>query len=88
MTWTNPCQCQPGRPPCAHCLSRVPQVAVLATPGPLPANVGRHLPCLYLGPVMEQGGCPCPARWLRHCDLHRVCTLEQCKTCPDYQEGY
>jgi hypothetical protein len=45
----------------------------------------RSLPCLYLGEVIDQLGCPCPGKWVRACALHRVCTLEGCKACPDYE---
>lgn len=50
----------------------------------LPAREQRTAPCLFLGEVLDQLGCPCPARWLRRCEIHKVCTLEQCKVCPDY----
>jgi hypothetical protein len=46
----------------------------------------RSLPCLYLGEVVDRLGCPCPGRWLRRCGLHGTTTIEQCKTCSDYQE--
>jgi hypothetical protein len=46
----------------------------------------RSLPCIHLGAVLERGNCPCPAKWLRHCGLHGVCTLDVCKTCDDYRE--
>jgi hypothetical protein len=46
----------------------------------------RSLPCVYLGAVIDNRGCPCPARWLRRCGLHGTCTLETCKGCADYQE--
>ncbi|HKI34807.1 MAG TPA: hypothetical protein VKA46_23320 [Gemmataceae bacterium] len=51
-----------------------------------PAPPARALPCVYLGEVLERGGCPCPGKWLRGCGLHAVCTLEVCKTCEDYEE--
>jgi hypothetical protein len=82
------CECRPGAPPCRHCLPKLPARERFPAPASYSAAPGRTLPCLYLGPVVDQGGCPCPARWLRHCDLHRFCTLQDCKTCSDYQEGY
>jgi hypothetical protein len=82
----SPCECLPGRPPCRHCLPRMPVEARFPAPASSSEAPGRTLPCLYLGPVIRQGDCPCPARWLRHCDLHRTCSLQDCKTCPDYQE--
>jgi hypothetical protein len=51
---------------------------------PAPA-APRSLPCIFLGAVIAQDGCPCPARWLRGCAVHGVCRLEQCKSCNDYQ---
>jgi hypothetical protein len=45
----------------------------------------RSLPCLYLGEVVDRLGCPCPGKWVRGCALHRVCTLEVCKACRDYE---
>ncbi len=45
----------------------------------------RHLPCVYLGEVVDRLGCPCPGKWLRGCALHGACTLEGCKRCPDYE---
>jgi hypothetical protein len=84
----SPCECLPGEPPCRHCLPKIPSGARFGAPALLSAAPERTVPCLYLGPVIHQGGCPCPARWLRHCDLHRCCTLQDCKTCSDYQEGY
>ncbi len=77
----NPCQCQPGKPPCAFCQSRG------AGQTPLPTTSERSLPCIYLGNVLDRQGQMCPARWLRQCDLHQLCTLQDCKNCPDYQEG-
>lgn len=44
----------------------------------------RNLPCLYLGEVLDRLGCPCPGRWLRACAIHSACTIEVCKSCPDY----
>lgn len=45
---------------------------------------GRALPCIYLGPVLDRLGCPCPGKWVRRCELHQRCTIEVCKCCPDY----
>gem|GEM_PF-2959618 len=50
------------------------------------ARLTRILPCLYLGEVLDKQGCACPARWLRACAIHKVCNLQQCKICPDYEE--
>jgi hypothetical protein len=47
----------------------------------------RRSPCLYLGDVLDKRGCACPAKWLRSCALHKVCNLQQCKICPDYEEA-
>jgi hypothetical protein len=47
----------------------------------------RSLPCIHLGEVTERGNCACPAKWLRRCGLHGVCTLDVCKRCDDYQES-
>lgn len=49
-----------------------------ATPQP------RALPCLFLGPVLARGDCPCPAKWTRRCELHGTTTLDACKGCSDY----
>jgi hypothetical protein len=49
--------------------------------------VRRSLPCVYLGDVKDRVNCPCPKMWVRACALHSECTLEQCKVCPDYEEG-
>jgi hypothetical protein len=46
----------------------------------------RALPCVQLGEVLDRRGCPCPGLWLRECRLHGPITLQQCKTCPDYEE--
>lgn len=51
----------------------------------LPQPPARTLPCLYLGSVLDRLGCPCPGKWQRRCSIHSVCTLEMCKTCPDYE---
>ncbi len=45
----------------------------------------RSLPCIFLGAVMDRLDCPCPARWIRSCELHGSCTLNECKTCADYE---
>jgi hypothetical protein len=45
----------------------------------------RSLPCIHLGAVLDRAGCPCPARWLRRCGVHGSCTIEVCKSCPDYE---
>jgi hypothetical protein len=70
----------PGAPgdadQCRVCWLRLNQ------PAPAPQRV---LPCLFLGPVLNRLGCDCPRQWLRQCELHKVCTLEQCKQCPDYE---
>jgi hypothetical protein len=54
--------------------------------GSLP-QPNRGLPCIFLGPVLDRLSCPCPGKWVRRCDLHQRCTIETCKTCPDYQAG-
>jgi hypothetical protein len=51
--------------------------------GPAPP---RSLPCAHLGVVIDRNGCPCPGKWLRKCGVHGTCTVEVCKTCPDYEE--
>jgi hypothetical protein len=53
---------------------------------PPPPPGARSLPCIYLGDVIDRGGCPCPGKWRRRCALHGACTVETCKTCPDYEE--
>ncbi len=50
-----------------------------------PETLARALPCIYLGPVLDRLDCPCPAKWVRRCDLHQRCTIEICKACPDYE---
>ena len=59
-----------------------------APPGPsaAAAPARRSLPCVHLGEVIDRLGCPCPGRWLRRCGLHAATTIEQCKTCADYQD--
>jgi hypothetical protein len=47
----------------------------------------RSLPCVHLGGVIDRLGCACAAKWLRACALYGHCTLEACKTCPDYEAG-
>lgn len=44
----------------------------------------RREPCLFLGVVLDKLESSCPARWLRRCEVHGTCTLNQCKTCEDY----
>ncbi len=51
----------------------------------------RPLPCVHLGPVVEQLRCNCERRKLRQCDLHGRCTQDRvrpevrsCEGCPDY----
>ncbi len=56
-------------------------------PADLPSPGARALPCFLLGAVLDRRGCDCPARWLRACDLHGTTTIDNCKTCEDYQEG-
>jgi len=51
------------------------------------AKAGRSLPCLRLGDVLDKGGCNCPGKWVRACELYGTCTLERCKACPDYATG-
>jgi hypothetical protein len=41
---------------------------------------------VFLGEVLDTLRCPCPAKWLRACAVHKVCTLDGCKTCADYQD--
>jgi hypothetical protein len=48
---------------------------------------GKNLPCLFLGKVIDKLDCPCPGKWIRTCGVKKVCTIEQCKLCTDYQEG-
>jgi hypothetical protein len=55
-----------------------------AGPGPAPPPA-RPLPCVYLGAVVDRLGCPCPARWVRRCEVHGTCTVRQCQACPDYE---
>jgi hypothetical protein len=43
------------------------------------------MPCLFLGDLVDQRGCACPAKWLRKCAIYNICSLDQCKTCPDYE---
>jgi hypothetical protein len=45
----------------------------------------RNLPCINLGSVLDRLNCDCPARWIRLCAVHSFCTIDLCKTCPDYQ---
>lgn len=70
---------QPGNPnECRVCWLRLQRP-------PSSGTMRRSLPCLYLGKVVDKQGCTCPAKWLRHCDIHKVCNLDQCKNCPDYE---
>jgi hypothetical protein len=58
------------------------------TPTPGPAGEGfaeRNFPCIYLGDVLDKLNCPCPAKWVRKCGLHDICTIDGCKSCPDYE---
>ena len=45
----------------------------------------RSAPCLFLGDTVDKLNCVCPAKWIRQCAIHKLCNLEQCKTCPDYE---
>jgi hypothetical protein len=58
------------------------QVPAMAQPSSSPT---RGLPCIYLGDIVDKLGCACPGRWVRKCDVHQTCTLQQCKSCPDYE---
>jgi hypothetical protein len=60
---------------------------ICCNPGRPPQAAPRSLPCIYLGGVLDRLGCACPAKWQRACGVHAHCTLEACKTCPDYEAG-
>jgi hypothetical protein len=46
------------------------------------------LPCLFLGPVVAEGHCPCPGQRVHACSLHGPVTINtHCKECPDYLSG-
>lgn len=47
--------------------------------------VERRALCVHLGRVVDRLGCPCERRWKRQCDLHEITTLDQCRTCGDYE---
>lgn len=57
----------------------------LNRPPPAPSERRRAAPCLFLGEVVDKRGCICPAKWIRICAIHKVCNLDQCKNCPDYE---
>jgi hypothetical protein len=75
---------QPGNPnQCRICwlrLNKPPSVA-------RPSGGTRWSPCLFLGEVLDKLGCSCPAKWIRTCAIHKVCNLDQCKSCSDYEEA-
>lgn len=52
---------------------------------PLTDRPSRSEPCIYLGDILDKLDCACPARWVRGCAVHQTCTLQRCKTCPDYE---
>ena len=45
----------------------------------------RTLPCFYLGPITDIVNSNCPARWVRSCAVHGSTTIQNCKTCEDYE---
>lgn len=57
----------------------------LRKPPASPKTLPRSAPCWYLGEIVDKKGCSCPAKWLRQCAIHKVCNLDQCKNCPDYE---
>jgi hypothetical protein len=89
---TRPCdcdRCQVGRPytpdQCRACWLFHNDAPYRALWGESRAAPPRSLPCVWLGEVIDRGQCPCPAKWARACAVHGVCTVEICKTCPDYE---
>ncbi|HTU89586.1 MAG TPA: hypothetical protein VMF69_05760 [Gemmataceae bacterium] len=71
---------KPGDPTqCRVCWLR------LNKPPSAPSPPPRSAPCWFLGEVVDKAGCACPAKWLRKCAIHTICTLDQCKSCPDYE---
>jgi len=84
---------QPGNPnECRICWLRLNRhlpsaIRYPAVSGQRIADGGqRSSPCLFLGEVLDKLGCSCPAKWIRACAIHKVCNLDQCKSCPDYEE--
>ena len=75
---------KPGDPnECRVCWLRLNKPPSPVRPG---IEADRSSPCLYLGEVLHKLGCSCPAKWIRGCAIHKVCNLQQCKTCPDYEQ--
>ena len=37
----------------------------------------QHVPCVHLGPVVDRLDCPCPRRWVRRCERHGYCCLDE-----------
>ena len=74
---------QPGNPnECRICWLRLNKPISVDRP----SDGVRSSPCLFLGEVLDKLGCSCPAKWIRACAIHKVCNLDQCKSCPDYEE--
>jgi SAM-dependent methyltransferase len=37
----------------------------------------QHVDCVYLGPIRDRLDCPCPRRWVRGCERHGLCTIDE-----------
>jgi hypothetical protein len=36
----------------------------------------QHVDCIHLGPIRDRLDCPCPRRWVRDCERHVLCTID------------
>ncbi|HTU90066.1 MAG TPA: hypothetical protein VMF69_08210 [Gemmataceae bacterium] len=81
---------QPGNPnQCRVCWLRLNKPSSPGRPSLSSGTgvlAGRSSPCLFLGELLDKLGCSCPAKWIRSCAIHKVCNLDRCKSCPDYEE--
>lgn len=65
--------------------TRFCRVCFLAQQSRSPVQVVRSTACIHLGPVLSRLSCDCPGRWVRACAVHKLCSLNVCKTCADYE---
>lgn len=73
------------------------QAESVTKPQPVPKNHKGE--CCYLGPIISRMNvlnrpCQCPKKWLRKCEIHGECTLNEadrdgvavCVQCDDFEE--
>jgi SAM-dependent methyltransferase len=47
---------------------------VLESPDPR-----QNIDCIHLGSIRDRLDCPCPRRWVRACERHELCTIDEIK---------